>query len=643
MQLNDIQMKSVNKNTCSFSTLPVLLAHQAIVFADKPAIEALGRKALSYKCLWEQITKISDDLKAAGVCATDRVALLLPNGPEMAVAFLAATNIACAAPLNPSYRNSELEFYFSDLRPKVLLAGSGVDTPARELAIARGITVIEVMPCEQEAAGIFTLSTRGNSKPDGGARDNTSEIHSASTALILHTSGTTSKPKQVPLSHDNILASIANIIDVLKLDANDCGLNIMPLFHIHGLIAALLAPLACGGRVVCSPGLDPDCFFDWLSAYSPTWYSAVPTMHQIILEHASSQGRHLEHSTLRFIRSSSAALPPRLLQKLESRFECTVIEAYGMTEATHQIASNPLPPRHHKPGSVGLPAGPEVAIMDSKGNFLAQGDIGEIVIRGNNITDGYANNPAANRDNFIDGWFRTGDQGHLDSDGYLFITGRLKEIINRGGDNIQPREIDEALMDLDGVCQAVTFPRPHPTLGEDMAAAVTITPESGLSEADIRAFAFERLADYKVPSQIIIVDEIPKGATGKLQRLGLAELLDKQLQCHHAEPGNDMEQLIHDIICEVLGLDTFGIHDNFFALGGDSIRGTQVITRLQAQVHMELPVVILFHNPTVAELTDHITTSTDYLDVDAITSILAELEKLSDEEAKELIATLESP
>ena len=210
----------------------------------------------------------------------------------------------------------------------------------------------------------------------------------------------------------------------------------MPLFHIHGLIAALLAPLACGGRVVCSPGLDPDCFFDWLSAYSPTWYSAVPTMHQIILEHTSSQGRHLEHSTLRFIRSSSAALPPRLLQKLGSCFKRTVIEAYGMTEATHQIASNPLPPRHHKPGSVGLPAGSEVAIMDSKGNLLAQGNTGEIIIRGNNITDGYTNNPAANRDNFIDGWFKTGDQGHLDDDGYLFITGRLKEIINRGGDNI---------------------------------------------------------------------------------------------------------------------------------------------------------------------------------------------------------------
>jgi acyl-CoA synthetase (AMP-forming)/AMP-acid ligase II/acyl carrier protein len=641
MRLNDIQMNSVNKNTCSFSTLPAMLAHLAIAFADNPAIEAPGREALCHKRLWVHVTKISECLKAAGVCATDRVVLLLPNGPEMAVAFLATTSVACAAPLNPTYRNKELEFYFSDLRPKVLLVGACMDTPARELAITQGITVIEVTPCEQAAAGIFTLSIRENSKPDKGGCDDAGEIHSSSTALILHTSGTTSKPKQVPLSHENILASIANIIDVLKLDANDCGLNIMPLFHIHGLIAALLAPLACGGRVVCSPGLDPDCFFDWLSAYSPTWYSAVPTMHQIILEHASSKDIHLEHSTLRFIRSSSAALPPRVLQQLEACFKCPVIEAYGMTEATHQIASNPLPPQHHKPGSVGLPAGSEIAIMDNQGQLLEQGETGEIVIRGDNITAGYANNPAANRDNFTDGWFRTGDQGHLDSDGYLFITGRLKEIINRGGENIQPREIDEALMDLDGVRQAVAFSRPHPTLGEDLAAAVTITPESGLSAADIRAFAFERLADYKVPSQVIIVDEIPKGATGKLQRLGLAELLDEQLTHEHAEPGNDMEQLIHDIFCEVLGLNTIGIHDNFFALGGDSIRGTHVITRLQTRVHIELPSVILFHKPTVAELADHVTTSTDYLDADAITGILAELDKLSDEEARDLVASLE--
>ena len=638
---NNIQMSSVKKNIYPFSTLPQMLAHQAMVSADSPAIEAPGQETLSHKHLWEQVTIISEHLRSAGVCTSDRIALLLPNGPEMAVAFLAATTVACAAPLNPSYRNRELEFYFSDLRPKVLLVGAGVETPARELAESQGIIVIEVMPGEQAVAGIFTLSTPENSKPGESAHDDAGEIHSSSTALILHTSGTTSKPKQVPLSHKNILASVANIIDVLKLDASDCGLNIMPLFHIHGLIAGLLAPLACGGRVVCSPGLDPDCFFDWLSAYSPTWYSAVPTMHQIILEHATSKDLHLEHSTLRFIRSSSAALPPRVLQQLESCFKCPVIEAYGMTEATHQIASNPLPPRQHKSASVGLPAGSEIAIMDSKGNLLSPGDTGEIVIRGNNITDGYANNPAANMDNFIDGWFRTGDQGHLDSDGYLFITGRLKEIINRGGEKIQPREIDEALMDLDGVRQAVAFSRPHPTLGEDVAAAVNIAPESGLSAADIRAFAFQRLADYKVPSQIIIVDEIPKGATGKLQRLGLAKLLDEQLTHEHAEPGNDMEQLIHGIFCDVLGLNTFGIHDNFFALGGDSIRGTQVITRLQTRVHIELPVVTLFHKPTVAELADHIVTFTNPEKPDSILDILAELDKLSEEEARELLSSLE--
>lgn len=629
---------SITKNSLfPFTTLPELLAYQANAFSSMPAIEAPSRQTLTYKSLWEQVSSTANALKAAGVCPTDRVALLLPNGPEMAVAFLAAASVASAAPLNPGYRAKELEFYFSDLRPRVLLVDSRLDTPARDLAPSYGTTVIDLVFLQNAAAGIFEV--RGKLVTEG--NDHQGDVHmvdESSVALVLHTSGTTSRPKQVPLSHANIALSVRNIARALDLDSRDCGLNIMPLFHIHGLIAGLVAPLATGGRVVCTAGLEPDNFFDWLKTFRPTWFSAVPTMHQMILGEAKSRGHRSADTLLRFIRSSSAALAPSVMEELEAMFDCPVIEAYGMTEATHQMTSNPLPPHERKAGSVGPPAGPEVAVMDEAGSLLEQGVTGEIAIRGGSVTAGYESNPEANQKSFHNGWFRTGDQGHVDPDGYLFITGRLKEIINRGGENIQPREIDETLMDLDGVCQAVAFAVPHPTLGEDLAAAVVIAPDCGLTESAIRIFAFDRLADYKVPSQVLIVDAIPKGATGKLQRIGLAKLLGKQLDRHYVAPRNELEQTIADVFSEVLGQDRIGINDNFFTLGGDSIRGTQVIGRLQAGMHVELPIVMLFHKPTIAELSEYIAASAGYIDSEAISDILAELETLSDEEAAQLLA-----
>lgn len=621
----------------SFRTLPELLAQQVNASPNKPAIEAPARQLLTYKNLWKQVTYTANLLKSTGLRPTDRVALLLPNGPEMGVAFLAVASAACAAPLNPAYRAKELAFYFSDLRPRLLLVDSRLDTPARDLASSFGTTVIDLDYLPDAPAGIFTLSIRSETESVHGPEDS-HVIDESSVALVLHTSGTTSRPKQVPLTHANIALSAKNIGRALDLNSSDCALNIMPLFHIHGLIAGLVTPLAAGGRVVCTAGLQPEGFFNWLETFRPTWYSAVPTMHQTILHEAKSRDHGSADTALRFIRSSSAALAPSVMKELETIFNCPVIEAYGMTEATHQMTSNPLPPHERKAGSVGLPAGPEVAIMDATGELLQQGATGEIVIRGGNVMAGYESNPEANQKNYHNSWFRTGDQGHIDSDGYLFITGRLKEIINRGGENIQPREIDETLLNLDGVRQAVAFAVPHPTLGEDLAAAVVVAPESGLSESAIRAFAFEHLADYKVPSQVLIVDTIPKGATGKLKRIGLAELLSDQLDCHYVAPRNELEQTIADIFSEVLGLKNVGINDNFFTLGGDSIRGTQAIGRLQAGMHIELPIVTLFHKPTIAELSEYIAASADDIDSKALENILEELEMLSDEEAAQILA-----
>ncbi|WP_375408368.1 AMP-binding protein, partial [uncultured Methylobacterium sp.] len=312
----------------------------------------------------------------------------------------------------------------------------------------------------------------------------------------------------------------------LAFTAGDRGLNIMPLFHIHGLIAGILAPLSAGGQVCCTPGFNALKFFGWMGEVRPTWYTAVPTMHQAILGRASRNREVIEANPLRFIRSSSSSMPPQVMKEMEEAFGAPLIEAYGMTEAAHQMASNPLPPKPHYPGVVGIAAGPEIAIVDFDGEPLPAGETGEVVIRGDNVMAGYENNERANAEAFTpQGWFRTGDQGVLSPEGYLSITGRLKEIINRGGEKISPREVDEVLMDHPAVAQCVTFAMPHDKLGEDVVAAIVLREGQTLSEKDLRAFASERLAPFKVPAKIHFLDEIPKGATGKLQRIGLAEKL----------------------------------------------------------------------------------------------------------------------
>jgi acyl-CoA synthetase (AMP-forming)/AMP-acid ligase II len=344
-------------------------------------------------------------------------------------------------------------------------------------------------------------------------------------ALVLHTSGTTSRPKIVPLSQANVTASARHIAATLATVPSDVCLNIMPLFHIHGLIAAVLSTLGAGASVSCTPGFNALKFFGWLADVNPTWYTAVPTMHQAILSRASRNQEIIDKCRLRLIRSSSASLPPQVMAELEEVFKAPVIESYGMTEAAHQMASNPLPPRARKAGSVGIAAGPEVAIMSEDGDLLPQGEIGEIVIRGPNVTKGYENNPDANLKGFANGWFRTGDQGMIDADGYLSLTGRLKELINRGGEKISPLEVDAILMDHPAVGQCVAFAIPHDKLGEEVGAAIVLREGQSVTERELRDFAAVRLADFKVPKKIVFLDEIPKGATGKLQRIGLAQRL----------------------------------------------------------------------------------------------------------------------
>jgi oxalate---CoA ligase len=447
---------------------------------------------------------------------------VLPNGPDMASAFVCVAAGATAAPLNPAYRAEEFEFYLTDLNAKALIVASGDDTAARGVASKLNIPIVELHTDASGPAGSFTLKA-GAAKAD--AKVNGGVAASDDVALILHTSGTTSRPKIVPLTQRNVCASARNIRDTLRFTSGDRGLNVMPLFHIHGLIAGLLAPLSAGSQIHCTPGFNALKFFSWMTEVKPTWYSAVPTMHQTILARAANNAEVIKANPLRFIRSSSASLPPQVLLELEKVFACPVIESYGMTEAAHQMASNPLPGGKRIPGSVGIAAGPEVAIMDEAGNILPRENVGEVVIRGENVTLGYENNAKANSEAFTNSWFRTGDQGVMDADGYLTLTGRLKEIINRGGEKISPLEVDDVLMDHPAVQQVITFAMPHDKLGEDVAAAVVLREGVSATEQELRTFVGQRVADFKVPRKIVFLDEIPKGATGKLQRIGLAAKL----------------------------------------------------------------------------------------------------------------------
>ena len=477
---------------------------------------------LRYRDLRALVHKTVADLNSFGLGRGDRIAMVLPNGPEAATAFLAIGAAAATAPLSRGLTSDEFEFNMTDLRAKALVVEAGIESAARAVATKLRIPIIELVPHRDQGAGAFSLRLliKNGAGPFEGGLAQPDDV-----ALILHTSGSTSRPKIVPLLHRNVTASARNIMGALQLTSDDVCLNIMPLFHIHGLMAAVLSSLLAGAQVYCSPGFNALRFFHWIDEVRPTWYTAVPTMHQAILSRAARHAEELKRARLRLIRSSSASLAPQVMAELERTFRCPVIEAYGMTEASHQMTSNPLPPRARQAGSVGVAAGPELAIMDEEGKLLPRGQTGEVVIRGPNVTPGYEANPEANESAFVDGWFRTGDQGLVDREGYLRLTGRLKELINRGGEKIAPIEIDVVLMDHPAVQQCVTFAMPHEKLGEDIAAAVVLREGKACTERELRDFAARRLEHWKVPRKFVFVREIPKGRTGKLQRIGLAAKL----------------------------------------------------------------------------------------------------------------------
>jgi acyl-CoA synthetase (AMP-forming)/AMP-acid ligase II len=485
--------------------------------ASHPALQAPGRPTLSYGQLRGSVARLAAQLNALGLGRNDRIALAMPNGPELVQVFFGAATAGTSAPLNPKYKQEEFAFYFEDTQAKALITLPNT-LEAAHAAASPEMAIISAVMQDDGTVRLEALRGAGAPRPLEAAQPD-------DVAMILHTSGTTSRPKRVPLRHRNMAASARNIRSTYELRPEDVALCVMPLFHIHGIMASLLATLSAGGTVVCPPGFDGLQFWGWVDEFKPTWYSAVPTMHQVLLARAERNKPVIAANRFRFIRSSSAPLPPVVLEQMEAAFGAPVLESYGMTEASHQMASNPLPPKPHKAGSVGYGFGVEVGIMDEAGRLLAPGEIGEVVVRGPNVIDGYENNPEANATAFVDGWFRTGDQGRVDDDGYLALTGRLKELINRGGEKISPLEIDDVLLRFPAVAEALAFAVPHRTLGEEVAAAVVLREGQTASESELREWCAGQLAEFKVPRKVYILPELPRGATGKLQRINMAKLL----------------------------------------------------------------------------------------------------------------------
>ena len=581
------------------ASIPAMLAYFGRITPDRPALLAPGHEPLNYGVLLDRVEEATGLLREFGIGRGDRVAVVAPTGIGSAFATLTAGFAAVCAPLNPGFTADEFRRYYAELKPAAVLVCVDANHPARTVARALGIIVLDAA---MTSDGRWTARPGPGDAPRVTGRCVSTAARLGDDAFVLLTSGTTSRPKLVPATHGASCRSAGNAGVTLGLGADDRLLNMMPFFHAHGLFSGLLASLAAGSSIVCTAGFEADRFFDWLEEFKPSWYTAVPTIHSSVLAAASRHGHRTLHSSLRVVRSASSSLPPTVLTALETLFGVPVTETYGMTEAASQIGANPL--FAGKLNSVGVSAGAEIAIIDAEWRPLPANQAGEIALRGPTMTRGYLNDPAATASAFRDGWFRTGDLGRLDRDGYLFILGRLKDLINRGGQNIAPVEIEQVLLGHAAVAEAAVFPAPHPTLGEEVAAAVVLHAGARISVRALQAFARTQLALFKVPRRMRIVAAIPTTAVGKVNRTVLASALGLTGEVPRvgAASRSGLEADLVAMWSEVLNGEPFGVDQDVFALGAESLAAVQMLSRIRSRLGVELSFEDLLDAPTVALL-----------------------------------------
>jgi acyl-CoA synthetase (AMP-forming)/AMP-acid ligase II len=558
------------------------------------ALLAPGRPALTFGALLASVESIARSLAEFGLGRGNRIAVALPGGPELAMAVLAVSDGCTCVPINPALDEAACAELLQATHVDALLVPNDGGSTAERLARSLALPVIRIVFRDHDPAGSFELITdvpRRLRSPEPPQPDDV--------ALLMHTSGTTGKAKSVPITHRALGASIVNQIDALQFTSSDRCLCVTPLFTNSGIRRNLLAPLVVGGSTVCTPGFQARAFVEWLEEFQPTYYAASPAVHLELLAEIERRGAPLHHR-LRFVWSGATALSVEVQERLERALSVPVIQAYGICEAG-QVACNPLPPGRRRPGSVGKPVATEVTILDDAWNAVAPGRVGEIWIRGAAVVAAYENDPHANAQAFRGGWFRTGDLGSIDPDGYLFLTGRTKELINRGGMKVSPSEVDAVLLRNPEVVDAATFAVAHSTLGEDVVTAVVPRERSAVTARELRDYLVERLAAFKVPSRIVLVPQLPKTVHGKTRRRDLAGALAGYLRPAFVAASDAHERMVAGLFAEVLGIDPVGAHDNFFDLGGDSLRGAQLVARVNATLGVEIDPALLFRRPTVAE------------------------------------------
>lgn len=569
-------------------TLYSLLAGHARHDPDFPALLAPGHLAVSYGSLMERIERISNILPELGVRRGDRVAVPAEPGIETAIRILGVSCHTACVPINPELTTGELRRLFAATRTRAVFSTGPGSSPIHDVVADTGIRIIA--ESSETRCGGKRPNIGFNLPPWAGE------------AIVLHTSGTTAHPKVIPCDHRHLSARAGKLKRLLDLRHTDRCLNLMPLCYAHGLFTGLIGPLAAGGSVVLPKRFDQSTFMMCLLDLSPTWYTAGATHHQAIANWLKHSPEAARGHVLRFIRSSSASLPRTVQQQLERELGVPVVEGYGTSETGGPVTCNP-PTRQRKPGTVGTSPDNDVAVMDREGNLLSPGLEGEVVVRGATLTGGYENDPEASREAFRDGWFHTGDLGVFDSDGYLVLKGRIKDLINRGGEKVAPAEVDAALQDFPGVADAVTFGIPHSTLGEEVAVAVVPAFSVQIKEQELKQYLQQRLAPFKVPKRIILVDEIPRGPTGKPLRRSLANRFATQLSgtSDAREEHAPLESILLAMWSRILERDDIGPDDDFFLMGGDSISAVELLTELEQELSLSLPPSSLIEMPTVRE------------------------------------------
>ncbi len=579
-----------------FPDILSLLRIQAEKHGARNGIETEGAPPLTYRAILDRSTAVAKCILA--VCSNQdrrrpRIGIVLPNGPEMAVALLGVVAAGAALPFNPSYRKAEFESYFDELCLDALLVRMDDDGPAIAAATSAGIEILRLSP----HGGLEGIEPVTKEIPLPAPDD---------VALVLLTSGSTGRAKSVPLTHRNICSSVDDICRSINLTAEDRCLSMWEQYHVGGLVDLLLVPLASGGTMLCTGGFNANAFFRILDTLKPTWFQAVPTTLNELVFHAARNPVAVERNSMRLIRAVAAALSPALMAEVESLFRVPVIQTFGMTEAGPLISSTRLPPSIRKPGSVGASCGPEIRIVRHDGSTCPVSESGEIVVRGPNVFSGYENDPLANAAQFRNDWFHTGDTGYLDADGDLFLTGRIKQLINRGGEKVNPQEIEDAILTHPAIAEAAVYPLKHRTLGEDVAAAIVLRGPADISE--IRAFLSSRLAHFKIPQGISILDGLPRNRIGKVNKIALAasheEIVKHNLT--FTPPRNKLEAYLANLWATELDLYTVGVHDDFAAIGGDSLSSLRILVAVETLFRIKVPERMTITFTTVARMAEQL-------------------------------------